>query len=204
MIGRWLDAVPPLQRQYSHLPWCRRLAALLVALWLPAADAYAQKASEAELQGRAQFVYNFANFVEWPDDAFANKTAPIKVCLFGEVDFGPYLYTFSGTRIGERTLTVQKADQIEEIRSGCHILYVGQDERVRLPTFWQEIQYIYVLSIGDRQGFADKGGIINILRTRDRVQFDVNIENALLNGLFLDSDLLALARVIKRNSRTGP
>lgn len=181
-----------------------------IVLWLIAACApvatYAQSASaiEAEQQVRAQFVYNFANFVEWPDDAFANNEAPIKICLFGEVNFAPYLYTFAGTRIGMRTLVVQKADQIEEIRAGCHILYVGQDERVRLPTFWQEIQYIYVLSIGDRQGFADKGGIINILRTRDRVQFDVNIENALINGLFLDSDLLALARVIKRNTRSDP
>lgn len=198
MIVRWLDAL--LSRSWSL---CGS-AVLLTVLWLPASYGYAQKSVDAEQQVRAQFVYNFANFVEWPDDAFADSNAPIKVCLFGEVDFAPYLYTFGGTRIGERTLVVQKADQVEEIRSGCHILYVGQDERVRLPTFWQEIQYIYVLSIGDRQGFADKGGIINILRTRDRVQFDVNIENALLNGLFLDSDLLALARVIKRNSRTGP
>ena len=35
------------------------------------------------------------------------------------------------------------------------------------------------------------------------MQFEVNIENALANGLFLDSDLLALARVIKRNTAAG-
>lgn len=182
-----------------------RLLGMMFSLFALAASAQDRPAvEEAELQVRAQFVYNFANFVEWPDDAFADASAPIKICLFGEVDFAPYLYTFSGTRIGDRPLSVEKADEIEQIRAGCHILYVGQDERVRLPTFWQQIQYIYVLSIGDRQGFADKGGIINILRTRDRVQFDVNIENALVNGLFLDSDLLALARVIKRNSRPNP
>lgn len=156
--------------------------------------------AEAELQVRAQFVYNFANFVEWPGDAFAEDSAPIKVCLFGDVQFAPYLYTYSGTLIGERELIIKPANTLDEIRSGCHILYVGDDERVRLPTFWKQIRYIYVLSIGERTGFADKGGIINILRTRDRVQFDVNIENAINNGLFLDSDLLALARIIKRNT----
>ena len=160
--------------------------------------------SEAEKQVRAQFVYNFANFVEWPEDAFAKSDAPIKVCLFGDVFFAPYLYSYNGSLIGDRPLNVTKADSIDEIRAGCHILYVGDDERVRLPTFWNQIKYIYVLSIGERQGFADKGGIVNILRTRDRVQFDVNIENALINGLFLDSDLLALARVIKRNSNKAP
>ncbi len=176
-----------------------------IGLWLLvfAAPVLAQtSALEAERQVRAQFVYNFANFVEWPEDAFADRKTPIRICLFGEVYFAPYLYTYSGTLIGDRTLLVQKAGNLEEIRSGCHILYVGEDQRVRLPTFWTEIHYTYVLSIGERQGFAEKGGIVNILRTRDRVQFDVNIENAVLNGLFLDSDLLALARTIKRNTGT--
>lgn len=181
-------------------------ALFLLALML-CAGAIAQTPEalrEAEQQVRAQFVYNFANFVEWPDEAFFDAEAPIKTCLFGKVDFAPYLYTFAGTLIGTRSLVVQEANEVDEIRTGCHILYVGQDERVRLPNFWQQIQYIYVLSIGDRHGFTDKGGIINILRTGDRVRFDVNIENALINGLFLDSDLLALARVIKRNTRPAP
>ncbi len=178
----------------------------LLSLWLavlcvlaPGVKANNDK-REAELQVRAQFIYNFANFVEWPKDAFAAPTAEIKVCLFGEVDFAPYLYAFADTLIGSRPLKIQRTNEIAEIRAGCHILYVGQDERVKLPTFWQQIHYIYVLSIGDRQGFADKGGIINILRGQDKMQFEVNIENALANGLFLDSDLLALARVIKRNT----
>ncbi len=179
------------------------LALLLAAsVFCPAAQANNDK-REAELQVRAQFIYNFANFVEWPKDAFANAEAAIKVCLFGEVDFAPYLFAFTDTLIGSRPLKIQRANEIEEIRAGCHILYVGQDERVKLPTFWQQIHYIYVLSIGDRQGFADKGGIINILRAQDKMQFEVNIENALANGLFLDSDLLALARTIKRNTATG-
>ena len=181
----------------------RYLIHLCVTLVLSfgASTAWAAPKSEAEKQVRAQFVYNFANFVEWPEDAFAKPDSPIKVCLFGRVFFAPYLYSFNGSLIGNRILEVSKADDMDDIRAGCHILYVGEDERVRLPTFWGQIRYIYVLSIGERQGFADKGGIVNILRTQDRVQFDVNIENALINGLFLDSDLLALARLIKRNTQ---
>lgn len=175
--------------------------AIIVWAFLPRGlNAQTPASEEAEQQVRAQFVYNFANFVDWPSEAFAHREAPIKVCLFGEVPFAPYLYTYAGTLIGSRELKVQKSDRLEDIRSGCHILYVGEDQKVQLPGFWDQIQYVYVLSIGERQGFADQGGIINILRTQDRLQFDINIENALINGLFLDSDLLALARVIKRNT----
>ncbi|HRH77768.1 MAG TPA: YfiR family protein [Cellvibrionaceae bacterium] len=182
----------------------RRCLCAVAALFFIPHGAWANSDNvDAQLQVRAQFIYNFANFVEWPKDAFATVEAPIKVCLFGEVDFAPYLFAFADTLIGSRPLKIQRANEIAEIRAGCHILYVGQDERVKLPTFWQQIHYIYVLSIGDRQGFADKGGIINILRAQDKMQFEVNIENALANGLFLDSDLLALARVIKRNTAAG-
>ena len=174
-----------------------------LALWLTCVSVQAEQ-SEAEQQVRAQFVYNFANFVEWPSDAFEDSAAPIRICLFGDIEFAPYIYSYSGTLVGARELVVKKSHNLTDIRTGCHILYVGEDERVRLPTFWQQIKYIYVLSIGERSGFADKGGIINILRTRDRVQFDVNIENAINNGLFLDSDLLALARLIKRNTNDAP
>jgi hypothetical protein len=174
------------------LCWC-------LSLWMTL-QAQAADNTEAQLRVRAQFVYNFANFVEWPKDAFTHAESPIKVCLFGEVDFAAFLFAYSDTLVGTHPLKIQKAKEIDEIRAGCHILYVGQDERVKLPTFWQQIRYIYVLSIGDRQGFTEKGGIINILRQQDHMQFEVNIENALANGLLLDSDLLALARVIKRNT----
>lgn len=177
-----------------------RLVLFIFALFAMANSVQAEPLNEAELQVRAQFVYNFANFVDWPDEAFDSPKAPIKACLFGKVDFAPYLNSFAGTLIGTREFKVLKASQFAQIRSGCQLLYVGEDERVKLPKFWNQIHYVYVLSVGERPGFADKGGIVNIMRTQDHVQFEVNIENAINNGLFLDSDLLALARAIKRNS----
>jgi hypothetical protein len=95
---------------------------------------------------------------------------------------------------------VVAADNIGDISDGCHILFVDQTQKVLLPKLWKEIKYLYVLSIGEKEGFADKGGIINIIRTNDNVQFEINISNALANGLFIGSDLLSLAREIKRNT----
>lgn len=191
----------PFDARTRFTPFKATVSWLFVLLNLMAFQVSANEQDEAALQVKAQFIYNFANFVEWPNDAFSNSETPIKVCLFGEVAFAPYLYTFDGAMIGERELIVTRADQIVQVREGCHILYVGNDKRVKLPNFWKQIQYVYVLSIGSRDGFADKGGVVNILRSNDKLQFDVNIENALSNGLFLDSDLLALARIIKRNTQ---
>lgn len=153
-----------------------------------------------EYQVKALFLYNFANFVEWPADAFETTTSPITLCLFGSVPFGAFLQAVNGTLIGDRELTIYEGDTIDKIKDGCHILFVGEQKKVLLPTLWKEIKYIYVLSIGEKKGFADEGGIINIMRTTDSVQFEVNISNAISNGLFISSDLLSLAREIKRNT----
>lgn len=155
----------------------------------------------AESQVRAQFIYNFANYVEWPESAFKKPGDPLTVCLLGRMDFAGYLQSFDGAFVGDNPLKIFVSDNLNEVRSGCHILYVSKQAEVELPDIWNQIEYMYVLSVGNRSEFTDRGGIINIFRTSDRVQFDVNIDNALLNGLFLDSDLLSLARTIKRHTQ---
>lgn len=155
------------------------------------------------LRVKALFLYNFANFVEWPEDAFANSTAPLRLCVFGKVQFGAFLKTVDGTLIGNHPLQITQTSQLAEIESGCHILFVAREQRVKLPQFFSQIKYMYVLSVGDRKGFADKGGIINIVRTADQMQFEINLATAMANGLLISSDLLSLAREVKRLDNGG-
>ena len=154
--------------------------------------------TNGEQQVKALFLYNFANFVEWPDSAFPNKATPIRMCLYGDASFGSFLDTVNGTLIGDRELRIIRAHEKKDIEEGCHILYVGLDRKIELPTFFKQIKYMYVLSIGERSDFVEKGGIVNIVRTSDQVQFDINISTAIKNGLWVSSDLLSLARQIKR------
>lgn len=151
-----------------------------------------------DTQLTALFLYNFANFAEWPDAAFKNKKASIKMCLYGDIKFANYLDAVDGTPIGNRPLNIYRTQQFEDIISGCHILFVAKDRKAELPKFWNNINYFYVLSVGEQKAFTDKGGIINIMQTENNLVFDINISNALEVGLHLDSDLLNLARKIKR------
>lgn len=178
-----------------------RLLCLLLAFAVTSVQAQPLTEEEiAEYQVKALFLYNFANFVEWPDSAFISANAPLKLCLYGEVPFGLLLDEVDGTLIGDRELRIMRSQTMSDLKSGCQILFVGADQRARLPELWKHINYLYVLSMGEQQGFADSGGIVNILRTTDQVQFEINISNALSNGLFISSDLLSLAREIKENT----
>jgi len=169
---------------------------LIVYLSLLPISAIAMASPADEI--KALFIYNFANFVEWPDKAFTSNTAPLEVCLYGQVNFENLLQQFSGTPIGYHQLKITQSNHIEDITNGCHILFVAQDRLAQLPDFFNKIQYQYVLSIGEQSAFTNNGGIINMFRTEDQMSFDINLDAATNNGLAISSDLLALARKINK------
>ena len=179
---------------------CRKYSVILLAFFF-CTVAFAesdtpQKAKEFHV--KALFLYNFANFVEWPSDAFNDENSGLRMCLFGDVPFGGFLDAVNGTRIRTRTLNVIRTSEPSEIENGCHILFVGTDRLELVERLFKNLNHLFVLSIGSLQGFTDKGGIVNILRTRDQQKFDINLSKAIKNGLMIDSDLLALARIINR------
>jgi len=149
-----------------------------------------------EYQVKALFLYNFANFVEWPDEAFPRSDSPLRMCLYGAVPFGEFLDVVNGVPIRDRVLEVIRTTDYSKIRSGCHILFVGIEHRNELQQFFRDLNHLFVLSIGNTDDFATEGGVVNILRTRDQQRFEINLARAIENGLLISSDLLALARII--------
>ena len=168
---------------------------VLLAMGLHTQNARAQTQESDALI--ALFIYNFVNFVEWPEVAFDKSESAINACWYGESAASRFLQTMDGTLIGNRPLNTVISEEIQNLKTGCHVLFVEASRRAVLPDFWKNINYLFVLSVGEQQEFTDKGGIIRIVRTADQLEFDANINNAKEAGIFLSSDLLHLARKIK-------
>src|SRR5258708_5699819 len=89
----------------------RLIFAFLLAL-LYAACACAQ-ANEYEV--KAAFLYNFARYVEWPADAFANPNSPIALCILGRNPFGGALeQAAAGKMIDGRPFVVRQISDIQQ------------------------------------------------------------------------------------------
>ena len=54
-----------------------------------------------------------------------------------------------------------------------------------------------VLTIGEAEGFAAQGGIINFKMEEGRVRFEINVEAATRENLRISSKLLTLAEIVK-------
>src|SRR4051812_12710985 len=63
------------------------LAVLFLALNILPANAQASR----EYQIKAVFLYNFAQFTEWPKSAFSGETSPMIIGIVGSDPFGPAL-----------------------------------------------------------------------------------------------------------------
>jgi hypothetical protein len=60
-----------------------------------------------------------------------------------------------------------------------------------------------LLTIGDGEDFARRGGVIALVRQDSRFQFDINLAAAERAGLRVDATLLGLARQVGRWRRGG-
>jgi len=79
----------------------------------------AQAAPPGEYQLKAVFMFNFAQFVEWPPQAFPD--APLVIGVLGQDPFGAYLdETVRAETVNNRPLVVQRYGRVEDINT-CHV-----------------------------------------------------------------------------------
>ena len=156
---------------------------------------HAEERLPNEYQVKLAFLFNFARFVEWPDDAFADARSPIILGILGDDPFGSDLETIKGKTIRGRKLIINRFKDVDDIRV-CHILFVSNSERSRLPRIATFLRQSKILSVGDMKTFAQKGGVINFVVENNKVGFEINVDAGKHAGLRISSKLLSLAKIV--------
>jgi hypothetical protein len=150
-----------------------------------------------EYQVKAAFLYNFAKFVEWPPDAFKTPKDPILVCVLGHNPFGSGLEdVIRGKSIDGRAFAFRQVADAEEA-SACQILFIASSEGKRFRSLYGNSRPAGVLTVGEAQGFAAGGGVINFKLDGGRVRFEINVDAAEHAQIHISSKLLSLAEIVK-------
>jgi YfiR/HmsC-like len=156
----------------------------------------ARAATVPEYQIKAVFLFNFAQFVEWPASAFPDSGGPLVIGVLGEDPFGSYLdETVRGETAHGRPIDVRRLDRLDEI-TGCHILFISRGELHRLDEIRSTLRGRSVLTVSDAEGFASRGGMIRFVTDRNRIRLRINLEAARAAHLTLSSKLLRPARIV--------
>lgn len=149
-----------------------------------------------EDQVKAVFLFNFAQFVDWPARAFSDATEPLVIGVLGEDPFGQYLDdTVRGEKVNRRSLVVQRYRRVSEIRV-CHILFISNSETDRLGAILDTVRGRPILTVGDMEDFAPRGGMIQFMRERSRVRMRINLKPVRTADLTISSKLLRVAETM--------
>jgi hypothetical protein len=149
-----------------------------------------------EYQIKAAFLYNFSQFVEWPAGAFPNAQAPLIIGVIGDDPFGSYLDDLvKGEKVNNHPLVVQRFRRVDEIKS-CHVLFVSRSEAKQVDQILSNLRSRNILTVGDFEDFAQRGGMIRFITENNKIRFRINVGVAKVAKLTISSKLLRAAEIV--------
>jgi hypothetical protein len=178
--------------------WLSRTCTLTLLLFVSLSGMVSARGQTSkEYQIKAAFLFNFAQFVEWPTVAFADASAPISIGVLGDDPFGAVLdQTIEGETINHRKLIIQRSQRVADLK-GCHLVFISKSEKSRLADIFDRLGSASVLTVSETENFARRGGIINFYLDGNKVRFEINADAAQRKGIKISSQLLKLGKVVE-------
>ncbi len=173
------------------------LTVLMIGILVAAVCAPASGSSEYEV--KAAFIYNFAKFVDWPDEVFGNALSPIIIGVLGSDSMCDILeQTVANKTANGRKLSVKRVSRIQDL-SNCNIVFISRSWSRSTNEILESTKGSSILTIGETEGFAKHGGIINFVMNDRKVGFEINVDIAKRESIKISSKLLSLAKIVKDN-----
>ncbi len=150
---------------------------------------------------KAAFLYNFAKFIDWPD----NKSDQVfQFCIIGEESLGLAMETVAGKTVRGQVISVRRSPVYDQ-KSDCHLLFVSKSSGSSVKSFIDRLTRQGVVTVGEGEQFVRYGGMIGFTKKNKsnaepgkvRVGFAINVDTARRAGVQVSSELLKLATVVE-------
>lgn len=167
------------------------MLALLLCSSLLSFYGSAQQTHPTESQVKAAYLYNFGKFVRW--GAPGPDSDSFDICVLGKNPLGSALAaTVSGEKIDGKGIVVRNIANLPAA-AHCKILFVSSSEQSRLKSIFATARQSSSLTVSDIPGFAEGGGMIELVSQEGRIRFEVNVAAINDAGMTVSSELLKVA-----------
>lgn len=153
-------------------------ALLLVLAQLPLGVCAQEPAGEYDI--KAALLYNFARFIEWPDE----DGSEFRVCIAGRDPFGSALDALTTRAVRERPMRISRPPTLFR---DCQLVFVPAGTPLPVPGPG-------TLVVAEDAAALAQGAAIVLYLDEERVGFDINPEAAARAKLKISYKLLRLAR----------
>jgi len=118
------------------------------------------------------------------------------ICILGADPFGHAMDdALLGKMIGERGVAIERSKELADARH-CQMVFVSSSEKSRVAEILDGLKGTSTLVVGETEGFAAAGGMIQFVLEDNRVRFLINTDATDRAGLKVSSKLLSLARLV--------
>ncbi len=185
------------ERAVALRPALTTIAVLLCVSFHPN-HSTAQQSRPTAPQVKAAYLYNFGKFVRWQSSPSGSNS--FDICVLGKNPFGSTLAsTLAGEKLDGKDIHVKNISHLPDA-AHCRILFVSSSEEGRLKPVLALAKQANLLTVSDMPGFAERGGMIELVNQEDKIRFQVNANAISDAGLTVSSELLKVAvKVIGRN-----
>lgn len=155
----------------------------------------ADERSAREFQVKAAFLFHFAQFVEWPADAFPRGDSPLVIGVVGRGDpfNGALERAVRDKKVADHPIVIAHYDSAAAM-GPCHILFVCDDQADSLDAILQKAGG-GTLTVGDLDAFTERGGLVRFFTEDNKIRFEVNLEVLRRSRLRISAKLLKLAKI---------
>jgi hypothetical protein len=175
-----------------------RICLVLSALFFSGSRALpAQTEISREYQVKAVFLFNFAQFVEWPTNVLSDTQAPLTIGVLGDDPFDGFLDdTVRGEKVDGHPLAIQRYRNVEDVKN-CQILFISRSEGKRMEEILAALKGKNILTVSDSEGFINNGGVIRFVTEENKIHFRISLEAAKNANLTISSKMLRLAKIVE-------
>ncbi|MGH8601368.1 MAG: YfiR family protein [Gammaproteobacteria bacterium] len=173
-----------------RLSWSR---CLVFGLSLIATATLLAQAADVAYQIKASYIYNFLQFVHFPQAALKNG-GTLNVCILGEDRFGPALDEIDGATTPQGHLKIMRLGRFSTSAGldSCNVLYLIDSERQGVDSIMAKVNEAQVLTIGEFSPFIRHGGLIELFEQNDIIRFRVNEKLLNKTDFKIDAQLVQL------------
>ena len=150
---------------------------------------YAKGKEKSYYELQAELLYNFADYVKWPD--YFSKTK--NLCVVEDNPVLPYLYNILREK-NKNIILVRKHEN--DYLEDCTILFVNNYYDGYVERLLHRVKGKPILTFSNIKNFAHSGGIVQFTLRNNRVEFIINVEEMKNSQIKIDNSILSIADTI--------
>lgn len=148
------------------------------------------------------YLYNFTKFVAWPEAEDLSRAKTFNICIDGTLPSSATLAQLRAKATNGRRINVMALNQMASA-AHCHILFFRNRTDQNIDKVLQSIGGSAVLTVGELDGFATSGGMIEFsVNAQNRLELEINLSQVRSGGLHISAQLLEIATHVHQDKQT--